>query len=194
MKKLLRLLASIFVSVGLTTGVAAAATGTIGTTGPFSDNDIAWENETDIDVDNETDVDADVDIDQDADSGWAKVGFNTTGGDAESGDAMNDSSFDAEISVDNSGSSSGALSWMGGGDDEASINGPTGPSSDNSIRFENEVDIDVNNDTDVDFDLDVDQDAESGNASVFGNTTGGSATTGSASNTSSGSFVLTVTN
>lgn len=195
MRKLLRLMVAVFVSVGLTTGVAAAATGSLDNTGPFSDNEIVWENDTDVDIENRTDVNADIRVDQDADSGDAIVKHNTTGGDAESGEVMNESSFDAELSIDNSGSSAAALACgcAGGGNDSASID-TTGPNSDNKIKFDNNTDVRVDNKTNVRFDLNVDQDADSGDADVWGNTTGGSATTGGASNSSSATFNLSVTN
>lgn len=193
-KKLLVTTLAAILSIGLTAGLAAASTGSLDTTGPDSDNSIRFENESEVEVENETDVDADVDIDQNADSGNAEVHGNTTGGDAETGDAMNDSTLEADLSIDNSSSSSAAL---GGGncgcDDDGSIEN-TGPDSNNHIVFSNSHEVEVENDTEVDFDVDVDQDADSGNAEVSHNTTGGSATTGGASNTSSVMFSLSVTN
>ncbi len=194
MKKFLVAAVIAVASIGLTAGIAAAGTGSIDTTGPDSDNTVTLENDSSVNVDNETDVDADVNIDQDADSGDALVKYNTEGGDAESGDAMNDSMLEASLSVDNSGSSSAAL---GGGDcgcaDDGTI-GTTGPNSENHIMFNNSHEVNVSNNTDVDFDADVDQEADSGDATVYYNTTGGSATSGSASNTSSVMFSLDVTN
>ncbi len=193
MKKFLVAVIIAIASIGLTAGLAAAGSGSIDTTGPSSDNTIRFENKSDVDVDNETDVDADVAIDQDANSGEAKVKFNTTGGDATSGDAENESSLEAELSIDNSGSSSAALSGGQSSNNDGSIDN-TGPNSDNHIVFKNSREVRVNNDTDVDFDADIDQNARSGNATVWYNTTGGNATSGNASNTSSVVFSLSVTN
>lgn len=194
MKKLLGLFAAVLVSVGLTGGIVAANSGMLGTTGPDSDNSIWFGNESDVDVENDTSVDVDMDVDQDADSGDARVKYNTTGGDAESGDATNEHSLEGEISIDNSGSSSKALGCgCANGDDDASIEN-TGPNSRNKVVFKNNSRVDVNNDTDVDLNVDVNQNARSGDASVYYNTTGGNATSGNASNSSSSSFSISVTN
>ncbi len=195
MRKLLRLFAAVLVSMGVTGGMAAAATGSIENTGQGSDNDIVWESESEVYLDNRTDVEFDVDLDQDADSGDARMSANTTGGDAETGDATNESEIEAALTIDNSGSSSDALTCgcVNGGDHEASID-TTGQSSDNRVHFKNESSVRVDNDTDVDVDVDVDQNASSGDAKVWGNTTGGDASTGSATNTSSVVFSLSVTN
>ena len=194
MKKLLRVLAAALFGLSLATGAVAAQTGTIDYTGPESENVIEFENDTDVDLDNDTDVDANVDTDQEARSGEAKVAYNTTGGDATSGDADNQSDVEADVEVDNSSATKYAF---GGGncdcDEEASID-TTGPYSTNVVTFNNKTDVDVDNDTDVDFDSDVDQEAKTGDAKVWGNTTGGNATSGSASNSSSTVFTVSVTN
>jgi hypothetical protein len=83
---------------------------------------------------------------------------------------------------------------MGGnGSNSGTINN-TGPDSDNSVRFESRVDVDVDNNNDVRIDNDVDQRSHSGDAEVTHNTTGGSATSGNVSNTSSSSFTVRITN
>ncbi len=194
MKKLLGLFAAVLVSVGLTGGLVAANSGSIGTTGPDSVNWVEFAGESDVDVDNDTDVDVSVNTDQDADSGDAEVKHNTTGGDAMSGDAMNESMVEADLSIDNSGSSAAALACgCEDGDHEGTIEN-TGPRSENWILFSGSSNVEVDNHTDVDFTSNVDQDADSGDATVSGNTTGGSATSGSASNSSSTVFTLSVTN
>jgi len=174
-------------------GFAGASSGTIGTTGPYSDNEIRHDSDVDIDVDNDNDVDLENRTDQRASSGDAEVKYNTEGGDATTGDAMNDSSVEATVEIDNSGS---AGAWDGVAspqNNSGSINN-TGPYSDNKVKFESDVDVDINNDNDVDIDNDVDQHAYSGDAEVRTNTTGGSATSGSVSNTSSSSFTVRITN
>lgn len=194
MKKLLGLFVAVLVSVGLTGGMVAANSGSIGTTGAESDNWVHFEDDSDVDLDNDTDVDANIDTEQDADSGDASAWYNTTGGDATSGDAENMSEVEAELEIDNSGSSEAALAGAGGSGSNSGTIQNTGYSSNNHILFSNNSSIDVDNDTDVDFDNDVDQEANSGNASVKYNTTGGNATSGSASNSSSTVFSLSVTN
>lgn len=195
MKKFLQILAAAVLAIGLTTGIAAAQTGSLDTTGPGSDNVIRFDNDNDLDVDNDNDVDADVDVDQDADSGDAKVKKNTTGGDAASGDADNEADIEADVVLDNTmGVEVAGEAGCGCLDDaEASIEN-TGPHSDNRVIFNNSNDVDIDNDNDVDFDVDVDQDATTGDASVYGNTTGGDATTGSASNSSTTVFSLQIHN
>ncbi len=195
MKKLLGLFVAVLVSVGLTGGLVAANSGSLDTTGPDSDNTIEFANESEVDVDNYTRVNAEVRTDQDADSGDALVKHNTTGGDAESGDASNESEVSADLSIDNSSANSAALACAcaNGSGDDASIEN-TGPKSSNHITFNNSSSVTVKNDTQVNFKNNVDQDADSGNATVWGNTTGGNATSGSASNSSSTTFSLSVTN
>lgn len=174
-------------------GFAGASSGTIGTTGPYSDNEISHESEVDIEVDNDNDVDLESRTEQRASSGDAEVKYNTEGGDATTGDAMNDHSVDATVEIDNSGS---AGAWDGVAspqNNSGSINN-TGPYSDNEVEFESEVKIDVDNDNDVDIENKVEQSAYSGDAEVKYNTEGGSATSGSVSNTSSSSFTVRITN
>lgn len=194
-KKLASILSAVLASLLLSTGMAAANTGTIDTTGPDSTNTVEFANDTDVDLNNDTDVDADVDVDQDAESGKAEVENNTTGEDAVSGDSENTADVEADLSIDNSSSSSAALQGggCGCGDDEGTID-MTGPDSTNEITFNNTSNVNVDNDTDVDFDVDVDQDADSGDAEVSHNTTGGGAMSGNVSNTSSTVFTLSVTN
>ncbi len=184
-------------SVGLVFGMAGfagAQSGSIVDTGPGSNNEIDSEVEYDFEYRNDTDLDLDNDVDQDAESGDAEVEWNNTGGDAESGSAMNESAVTADIVVENTS----AASWSGGGGmGTASFDGSienTGPGSNNEVDFEYDFDVDVDNDTNIDINNDVNQDADSGDAEVRGNTNGGSATSGSVSNTSSSSFTVHVSN
>jgi len=190
MKRLLRYLAAAILAMSLTTGIVRAAS--IDTTGPGSENKIEFEDNSDVRVDNDNDVDLDADVDQDADSGDAKVKYNTTGGDAESGDAENDATLSADVEVDNTGCgcpNGNDGSWL----EDASIS-LTGPKSENKIKHEDNSRFTINNDNNVTIDLDVDQDADSGDATVEGNTTGGDATTGDATNTFDGSFSVSISN
>ena len=194
MKKLLGLFVAVLVSVGLTGGLVAANSGSLDTTGPDSTNEIRFENESEVDLENNTEVEAQVNTDQDAESGYADTENNTNAGDAMTGDADNMNEVEADLSIDNSGSSASALDCSCvGGDDEGTID-TTGPGSSNEIIFNNNHSVTVRNDTDVDFNSDVNQNATSGNASVSNNTNGGSASTGNASNSSSTVFRLSVTN
>lgn len=194
MKKLLRLAAIAVTGLGLTTGVAAASTGSIGNTGPRSDNTVTERRDRDVDVDNNNDVRVDNRNDQNARTGNARVSGNATGGGARSGAADNDYLSDTAVEVDNSASTAGAFDdGNGDGDNSGTIN-TTGPRSDNHIFFNSDVDVDIDNDNDVYVENDVDQRAVSGNARVSGNTTGGGATSGNASNISTTTTTVNVSN
>jgi len=190
--KLLRASAGIVVGLSLTGGVAAAQSGDLSNTGPDSHNTIKFSNSQHTDVDNHNQLSASNDNDQSAYSGDASVKHNTTGGDATSGDASNDNSFDASVTVDNSGSC-GCGSGSALGDPSASID-TTGPDSRNEVKFENNVRTSVDNYNNISVHNDNDQHASTGDASVRDNTTGGNATSGSASNTNSSSVTLSVSN
>src|SRR6478609_912761 len=84
-------------SLGLVVGLAGfagASSGTIGTTGPDSENSITHESDVDLDFDNDNDIRLTNHNDQRASSGDAEANHNTTAGDAESGMASNDNSVD----------------------------------------------------------------------------------------------------
>lgn len=195
MKKLFRYVAVAAVTGLAVSGAAAgASSGNIDTTGPDSHNVIEFENEYRTDVDNHNNVSGSNNNPQSASSGDAKVYKNTTGGDAGSGAASNESSLSADISIDNSGSTEAALaSGNGAGDDSAEISN-TGPDSYNKVEFENEYKTDVENHNTLSFSNTNTQSASTGNATVSRNTTGGDATSGDASNTSSVDIVFSVTN
>ena len=82
MKKLLRALAASLVGIGLSAGVVAAQTGTIGTTGPNSNNQIQTTNTRTAVVTNSNTVGVVNANSQGAASGAANVSGNTTGGSA----------------------------------------------------------------------------------------------------------------
>ncbi len=193
MKKLLSILAAAVLSIGLTSGAVLAQTGTLETTGPDSTNKVIFENENNVKVDNDADVKLDNKADQDADSGDAKVRKNTTGGDAWTGLAENDTSFIVDGDIDNSGVNEAVLWDDNCCDSEGHIT-ETGPGSTNIVKFDNENRVRVDNDTKLDIKNDVDQDATSGDAEVTYNTTGGDAATGDAVNTSYTEISFTVTN
>ncbi len=195
MKKLVRILAAVGLGLSLTTGFAAAETGSLTKTGPESVNDILFDNENDVDLNNNANVQAQVAADQDANTGEAGVKHNTKGGDAMTGDAENENEVEADVDINNKSASKLALENACGcdSDNEASME-YTGPYSENYIEISNDHHVTVNNNTNVDFSSDVDQSAETGDAWVSGNTTGGSAHTGDASNSSSTVFTLSVAN
>ena len=193
-KKLGAAVLSLGLVVGLS-GFAGATTGTIDTTGPDSVNKIHSESSQRVDIDNDNDLSVRNDNSQKAWSGEAEVEDNTTGGDATSGDASNMNSFDADVSVDNSGSVGAAMAAGAGGagDNSASIDN-TGPDSYNTVTFENRSNVDIDNDNDLYVSNHNYQTASTGDATVEHNTTGGDATTGSASNENTTTVRFDVTN
>lgn len=182
--------------VGLS-GFAGATTGTIDTTGPDSRNTINSDTSYRVEVDNDNKIKVHNENTQKAWTGDAKVYDNTTGGDATTGDAWNDNAFEAEVVVDNSASTAGALRGAGGAGaghhHEATIEN-TGPDSVNRVELDSRTNIDVHNNNELYVSNDNYQTASSGDATVTHNTTGGDATTGDATNTNSTSVRFEVTN
>lgn len=193
MKKIVRIAALSVMALSLTGGVAAAQSGSIGTTGPDSTNVIKHKNRDTRKVRNNNALFVVNYNPQDAQTGRARVNHNTTAGDATSGDATNDSLLRARVDVDNSGSSRAALSGGSAGNNTGTINN-TGPDSYNKIKFDNKSTVKVTNNNLVGVVNVNEQKAKSGNANVSGNTTGGDATSGNASNVSTNETTITVTN
>lgn len=198
MIKLKKAVSAGVLSLGLVVGVAGfagATSGSIGTTGPYSDNEVVNDSRTDIDVDNDNDIRLSNTNDQYATSGPAGVKKNTTGGHATTGHSDNNSSVNAMVEIDNSSSTEAALDGvdLGSNGGTGSIHN-TGPNSDNIVTYESRVNIDVDNDNDIRIQNNSVQMAESGSADVSYNTTGGNATSGNVSNTSSTNFTVRVTN
>lgn len=192
MKKVVRIAALSVMALSLTGGVAAAHSGSIGTTGPDSTNKIEHRNRESRRVRNNNNVVAANINPQEARSGSARVSHNTSGGDAESGDATNDSLFRARVSVNNS--SSGALGGgNGGGNNSASVE-RTGPDSYNKVEFNNRSSVSVRNNNNVGVVNINTQKAKSGDARVSGNTTGGDAESGDASNISTNETTIEIRN
>jgi len=195
MKKIRTTVTTGVASLGLVVGMAGfagATTGTIDTTGPRSNNQIESNSKWEMDVDNDNDVRVDNDNDQHAYSGDARTSGNTTGGDAESGEASNANTANTSLSVDNGGAG-GNWGMPSSSSSSATIEN-TGPRSNNQVEFNSSYEVKVNNDNDVRVDNDNDQHASSGDATVRGNTTGGNATSGSASNTNSTSTTISIKN
>ena len=192
MQKLLRLVAAVTVSLGFVSGAAAAAS-SINDTGPDSYNKVKNLSTNSLSIDNDNDVTASNSNHQKAYTGDALVQHNTTGGSATSGDANNDNSFSASVSIDNSGFC-GCLGNFGSGADMGGSIDLTGPDSTNVIENKVNNNVRVNNDNDVRVTNTNDQHASSGDATVYGNTTGGDATSGNASNSNDTSLVLSISN
>jgi hypothetical protein len=189
--RILRIAAVAVTALGFAApSLAAAHSGSIDTTGPNSNNDIRLDVRRDVDVDTHNRVDLRNDVDQHARSGDATLHGNTTGGDVSTGVALNEQEAEAmvEVSTDNSG----ATAWTGGSAAFTGSIGTTGPSSDNTIRYNNTSNVDVYTHNDVDIDSDVDQHAYSGDAHATNNTTVGDVTTGDAANYSTNSFSVSV--
>lgn len=192
MKKLLRYAAVAVMGLALSTGVVSAATADIDTTGPDSYNKVEFKNRHYSRVENNNNLGVKNNNPQVAKTGDAKVFDNTTGGNATSGAARNDSMLKVDATVDNSGDDCGCVG-QNSNDDEGTI-GNTGPDSYNKIEFENKSYTSVKNNNNVSVENNNWQYASSGDAKVFHNTTGGDATSGDAENVSSAEVTLSVTN
>ena len=192
MKKLLKILSAAMVSAGLTTGFAAAQSGSIDTTGPDSDNHITNNQTNTADVDNTNDVYVKSKNHQSAYSGEAEVENNTTGGSATSGDASNTNSVSSDVNVSNSGGGTWSLSPPDI-DQSGSIEN-TGPGSLNTVTSTNTNTLTITNNNDVDVKSYNYQRASSGEAEVEDNTTGGDATSGDASNSNTVENTVSVSN
>ncbi len=95
--------ASVANAVGGAGGAAAPVhqDATIDNTGYHSDNSIRYESRTNIDVNNDNNLYVSNDNNQYASSGDATVKYNTTGGDAVTGDATNTNSTSVRFEVTN---------------------------------------------------------------------------------------------
>lgn len=193
--KALRRVAVAAVAISLTTGagVAAAATGSIETTGPWSDNNIEVRHEDSRYVQNDNNVEVVNENPQDAVSGDVKVSKNTTGGHAESGEVKNDSLLRASLTVDNSSATEAANHVDGDVDHMVTIK-ETGPESDNNVEIKTENEVTVENSNNISIVNSNSQAAKSGEVKVYGNTTGGDAKSGDAKNISTTDVTLQIKN
>jgi len=194
MRKLVRLAGLSVMALSLTTGVAAASSGSIYKTGPDSTNRIEYRNRNNVDTRNTNHVGVANASLQLARTGDARATHNTDAGSARSGNAANDNLSRTTVRVNNSGSSAAALrNNNSNNNDDASID-TTGPDSTNVIRFQNRNNTKVTNTNEVGvLNLSV-QAAESGSAKVHDNTEGGSATSGNASNVNTSETTIEITN
>jgi len=194
MKKLIRAAAATVLGLSLTTGIAAAQTGSITKTGPGSSNHVSSNTRTSATVRNDNDLHVFSTNDQHSYTGDATAQRNTTAGDATSGSARNSNTVSVSATVDNSGSAAALMDATTPSSDASGTINNTGPNSSNTVSSNVKSTVNVTNDNDISVFNDNDQSASSGDATVRGNTTGGSATTGDASNTSSSTFTFDVTN
>lgn len=183
MKKLLHLVAVPLLAVGITGGLASAATSTsIDTTGPESEAIVDVSNNNEVELENNNNTSAAIGNSQNAVTGNADVKKNTTGEDATTGDAETEFAVDAVVEHTNASSNEYAL----GGDnscscgDEVSIEN-TGPKSDVEVTIDNNNQVKVTNNNTLNLTVQNTQNSVSGDAKVYGNTTGGGAHTGDAS-------------
>lgn len=185
MKKLLRSIAVAVLGVGLAAGVPASAhTGTIGTTGPSSLNQITF-SDTHTAVVTSTNVLGVVNTtSQGATSGPANASTNTTVGNVGSGAASNNSATHTSAVQSNSNACGcPAVAASGGGPNSGSIN-LTGPNSTNQISFGGSSTVVVTSTNSANVTNVTSQGATSGAANANNNTTVGNVTSGGASNTS----------
>jgi hypothetical protein len=178
--------------IGLS-GLAGATSGTIGLTGPHSNNQITSTLNRNAVLTNTNTLGIDNWNDQDAHSGNASVDCNTTGGSAVTGAASNFNSTNTNLSVVNGAGGAGLGAWFAPSSNFASIN-TTGPKSNNQVTFTENANLVVTNTNTVSVTNHNDQDARSGNARVSGNTLGGSAITGNASNSNQTSTSVNIAN
>jgi hypothetical protein len=192
-KQLYRAAAATVLGLSLTTGIVAADTGNINTTGPGSSNTVTAVTTASHVATNNNNLGVQNKNHQDADSGDASVKWNTTGGSATSGAASNHNAVAVSATINNSASAAHVAPLMGGGSASGSISN-TGPGSNNLVSSVVNTTSVVTNNNNVEVSNYNHQDADTGDAKVYGNTTGGSATSGSASNTASSTFSFNISN
>lgn len=192
MRKLLRFAAMAVTGLSLTTGVAAANSGSIGTTGQNSNNTIEFSNSDTRRVENNSDVKVRNSNPQTARSGEVNTDRNTTAGTSQSGNARNDSLLRANLTVNNTSSSS-TPEDTDDGDDMGTISN-TGQRSENHITFDSSSDSRVTNNSTVHVVNENEQRATTGNVNVSRNTTAGNALSGHAENISTTEVTVNVSN
>jgi hypothetical protein len=173
---------------------AGATSGTIGDTGPRSNNQIRSNLSNSLQLTNNNDLSASSNNTQNAHTGSAKVGFNTSAGGAATGSAANYNAQNVSANVsNNSGLGAGFGGLVANDPGMASIN-LTGPQSNNQVELNSTNCVTVTNNNKVNVTSNNTQNATSGSAKVFGNTTAGSAVTGDATNSNSQTVNLSVSN
>jgi len=175
-------------------GMAGATSGVIGTTGPFSNNQFTSNSLNTALLTNNNTLPITTTNAQSALTGSANVSFNTTGGSAITGAALNQNSTNVNAFVNNG--SGGALLggwWGAGAGDVASIN-LTGPNSNNQVFLNRTNTLTLTNNNVIPVTTNNVQTAVSGSANVSGNTFGGSAITGNAQNSNNTTVGVNVSN
>lgn len=191
-KAVLKLAASVSVSIGFMGGVAVAAP-VVTNTGMGSYNKIKVTNKQLCELKNKNTISAKNVTTQSSSTGNAKVKNNTTGGTAVSGAAGNTNTAAAGVAVSNPTDATMCDTVLAtDGSDSRVAN--TGAYSVNVIENKNTNKVKVVNSNNISIYNATLQGSHSGNAIVQGNTTGGSATSGSATNTSTSTFTINVTN
>lgn len=191
-RNLVRFASVLVLGLSVSTGFAAADTGTIGTTGPNSTNRVTSRQTTTHRVVNRNYVAANTVNAQTANSGSTSVRHNTSGGDATTGNVANDTLTSVSATVANP-NECGCVptTTTGGGMGSITL---TGPDSHNSIESHSTNTTNVQNTNAFMVNTANLQSARSGSASVRGNTLGGSAASGDASNVSTTEVMLHVSN
>jgi hypothetical protein len=173
----------------------AAAQATIEQTGPGSDNQVKIKNIVVCKTVNKNNIVTLNLTAQKSKTGKAKVKWNTTGGSAVSGSALNANATTTSTDVTNNSANGECGCGCVG---EAGLQGgsisDTGPWSWNNIYGLNVNKQTTINNNNILVGNATFQYAGSGDALVIGNTTGGDATSGNASNTNSTSITVTVSN
>lgn len=193
-KKLLRAAAVAVLGVSMTTGLAAAQSGSINQTGQSSENRVRNRVTTSRTVTSDVTAGISNGNNQGTSTGTATANNNTTGGSVSSGMASNSNAFGLNATINNSMASTAA-----GGSGMAMESDNSGTISNTGQGSTNVVHNTVNDTTTVDTSTNLQvsststQSASSGNASASNNTTVGDVWSGDAMNTNTSSIVLTIT-
>lgn len=184
------------ISLGLVvgmTGLAGAMSGTIGTTGPDSYNEIENRISREVEIENENDLRVNHVNLQRSETGEAEVEDNTSAENVGTGSAANISGLLVDVEITNDSSAIGEMLAGPEESNEGEIQ-TTGPESRNEIEFSSRTNIEVENENDLHINTFNVQTAISGDAEVEDNTTAGDAITGDASNESSVSMSFIIAN
>ncbi len=186
--------ASVLSTLALVGGVVSAQTGSVSNTGPGSNNKVVSTLSNKTHVHNTNTVSADTSTSQYSSTGKASVKYNTTGGDAMTGDASTATALTVKANITNPsadpcGCDNGSASSLGGGTIDT-----TGPNSYNKVETKVTNNTKVTNTNTVSVNTSTTQSSKSGSATVSGNTTGGSAQSGDASSSTAETVDLTIMN
>lgn len=175
-------------------GMAGATSGVIGTTGPFSNNQFTSNSLNTALLNNLNNLPVTTTNAQNALTGSANVSFNTSGGSALTGAALNQNSTNVNASISNASGAALLGGWWSANAGDSAVINTTGPSSNNQVFLNRTNALTLNNTNNIPVTTVNTQTALSGSANVSGNTFGGSAITGNASNSNNTSVSLNVAN